>query len=251
MGFFEGVQRAPTAARRPIAVLLAATALLSVLVAVAPVPGLTQVAEAADTVIELRATDVRIATGSVRINPGRDVQWRNRSGRTLAVTSPDGVLDSGPIPDGGSFYASLPVPRSYPWETEVGGGTLYTTAEFLGAPGDLANESIPDVVPPPVPASDITLHPTLRIELPRNRMLVGFTDDATVAQAEAALGNDWVIVGGLPLTQLVYVERRSPSTVFPTTQITSLRSKAGVEFVSYLFPIETSALPPASPSSTT
>ncbi len=238
--------RRRTRTRTALALTLSLGVVLGVLVAVAPVPGGVGVVEAADTVIELRSTDVRIALGSERINPGRDVQWRNRSGRTLAVTSSDGVLDSGPIPDGGSFYASFPVPRAYPWETEVGGGTIYTTAEFVGAPGDLANESIPDLVPPPVPPSEISLHPTLRIELPRNRMLVGFTDDATVEQADDALGTDWVIVGGLPLTRLVYIERRSPSTVFPTSQITSLRAKPGIEFVSFLFPIETSALPPSS-----
>ncbi len=236
-----------TARRRRVSVLVALGLLVGVLAAVSPLPtGPVPTAQAASTIIELQETSVRRALGDDRIQPGEQIQWRNRSGRTMAVTSPDGVLDSGPIPDGGSFYASLPVARSYAWETEVGSGLFYSTTGFDGADWALANDSIPDLPPPPVDPADVALHPDLRIEVPRNRLIVGFTDDATVEQAKDALRNEWVIIGGLPRTKLVYVEQQFPSTVFPTTPIASLRAKQGVKFASLLLPLEEAALTPVS-----
>jgi protocatechuate 3,4-dioxygenase beta subunit len=203
-------------------------------------------------VIDLRADDFAITSNADRVlRAGADVRWRNRSGRTLQITSANGVLDSGSIPDGGSFYASLPVPGGYTWDSDVGGGTLLVGADFEGSPAALALDSIPDVTPPPVDPSDISLHPTLRIELPRNRLIVGFTPTATVEEAEAALGNDWVIVGGLPRTGLVVLQRSFPLTTHSDAVVDDLRAKAAVEFATYDTPPVETALPDASDDVTT
>ena len=195
-------------------------------------------------VIDLRPDDFVITSNADRVlRVGADVRWRNRSGRTLQVTSTNGVLDSGPIPDGGSFWASLPVAGGYTWDSDVGGGTLLVGAEFEGSPAARALDSIPDVPPPPVDPSDISLHPTLRVELPRTRLIVGFTRTATVEQADAALGNDWVIVGGLPRLGLVVVQRSFPLTTHSDAVVDALRDKAAVEFATYDFEFEDSALP--------
>jgi hypothetical protein len=194
-------------------------------------------------VIDLRADNFVITSNADRVlRAGADVRWRNRSGRTLQVTSTNGVLDSGPIPDGGSFYASLPVAGGYTWDSDVGGATLLVGAEFEGSPPARALDSIPDVPPPPVHPSDISLHPTLRVELPRTRMIVGFTPTATVEQADAALGNDWVIVGGLPRLGLVVVQRSFPLATHSDAVVDALRDKAAVEFVTYDTPPAETAL---------
>lgn len=194
-------------------------------------------------VIDLRADDFVISSNADRVlRAGADVRWRNRSGRTLQITSTNGVLDSGPIPDGGSFYASLPMPGGYTWDSEVGGGTLLVAAEFEGSPASLARDSIPDVPPPPVDRMDISLHPTLRIELPRTRLIVGFSPTATVEQAEAALGNDWVIVGGLPRLGLVVVQRSFPLTTHSDAIVHDLTADAAVEFATYDTPPSETAL---------
>ncbi len=235
---------------RAIRLLLASALLATALVAVEHALRETPSADAftvSSMVIELRADDFVTTSNAGRVlGPGADVRWRNRSGRTLQVTSPTGVLDSGPIPDGGSFYASLPTPGGYTWDSDVGGGSLLVGADFEGSPTARALDSIPDVPPPPVDPSDISLHPTLRVELPRTRLIVGFTPTATVEQAEAALGNDWVIVGGLPRTGLVVVQRSFPLTTHSDAVVDDLRAKAAVEFATYDFEFEDSALPPPS-----
>jgi hypothetical protein len=71
--------------------------------------------------IDLLAAESQVIgyAGVLRLNG--DVHWRNRSGGVRTVTSPDGILDSDPIPDGGSFHASFPVPGTYTWN--AGNGT--------------------------------------------------------------------------------------------------------------------------------
>ena len=229
-----------------VAVLLA-TAVLTVDTALPRSEPAADALTVSSMVIELRADRTIVISNAGRIlRPGADVRWQNRSGRTLEVTSPTGTLDSGPIPDGGSYYASLPVAGGYVWQTEVGSGVIPVAAELDGSPDARALDSIPDVPPPPVDPVDVSLHPTLRVELPRSRAIVGFSETATVAQAEAALGNNWEIVGGLPRLGLVVVQRSSALSAHAPSVIEGLRSQPAVEFVSLAFEYETTALPPPS-----
>jgi LPXTG-motif cell wall-anchored protein len=201
--------------------------------------------------IDLLADEARVLGGYVGVlRQQGDVHWRNRSGTTLAVTSPDGLLDSGPIPDGGSFHASLPVAGTYVWESAVGGGEIVVEADFTGQPNDRALDHIPDVAPPARDPDDIALHPDLAVPLPRSLAIVGFTETATVLEAQQALGSAWEIIGGLPDVGLVYAKLWSTSA--PTsfawldTELGRLRANGAVEFASYDFlTVESVVSPPS------
>jgi hypothetical protein len=182
---------------------------------------------------------------------GGDVHWRNRSGETRTVTSPDGLFDSGPIPDGGSFHASLPVPGTYEWSSEFGEGVITVEADFTGEDdGERALDHVPDVAPPPRDPDDIGLHPDLLVDLSRTVAIIGFTETATVKEARQALGTSWDIVGGLPEFGLVYARvwttSRPTNFVVLDSRVAQLESHAAVEFVSYDFPFEATIVAPPS-----
>lgn len=196
--------------------------------------------------IDLNADEVKVIGDATKpLSIKGDVTWRNRSGRTLSVTSPDDLLDSGPIPDGGSFHASLPVAGRFQWETEVGSGSLQVAGELAGQPGDRALDGIPDLAPPPRDPDDVALHPDLVVRASRSTAIVGFTQSATVQEAQQALGHYWEIVGGLPNTGLIYVQYSLKVTDFRSIDagLASLRAHPAVEFASYDFMTTTSALP--------
>ena len=124
--------------------------------------------------IDLYADRVSVAGGSggELLHPKGDVLWRNRSGDSLTVTSPSGLLDSGPIPDGGSFHASLPLPGEYVWESDVGAGAITVVGDLVGGPTERALDGIPDLPPPAPNPADISLHPDLAVELPRSLAVI-------------------------------------------------------------------------------
>lgn len=233
----------PSRARRHRGVAIGlVAALLAVLMVPIDVVGLavrgsdgaTPTAEAATThrlTITLNQDDWS-SSGTQTLSSKGDVIWRNRSGRTLSITSPTGVLDSGPIPDGGSFVASLPVPGAYAWESEVGGGSVTVATELSGGNTARALDGIPDVPPPARDADDVALHPDLAVRAPRSTAIVGFAPDATVAQANSALGFSWEIVGGLPNVGLVYVQHSEPQASFAAidSALSSWRANAAIEF---------------------
>jgi len=156
--------------------------------------------------IDLLDADYQVVGYAGVLRQGGDVHWRNRSGRTMTVTSPTGIFDSGPIPDGGSFHASLPVPGTYEWSSDVGGETITVEADFDGEDDARALDHIPDIPRPPRDPDDIGLHPGLAVDLSRTIAVVGFTETATVKEARQALGSYWEIIGGLPEAQLVYAK---------------------------------------------
>jgi hypothetical protein len=210
---------------------------------VAEPDGVADALGASQITIDLFASEATIVGGYAGVLAlGGDVHWRNRSGETRTVTSPIGVLDSGPIPDGGSFHASLPVPGIYVWTSEFGEGSIVVEADFTGEVGQRALDHIPDVAPPARDPNDIGLHPDLAVELSRTTAIIGFTDTATVQQARQALGSNWDIVGGLPEFGLVYAKIWVTSNPinFRTldSRIAQLRQNTAVEFVSFDFPSE-------------
>lgn len=183
------------------------------------------------------------------LEPDGDVTWRNRSGRTLAVTSPDGLLDSGPIPDGGSYVASIPSAGTYEWSTDVGSGAVLIGAQLDGAGTDNALASIPELTPPPRDPDDIGVHPDLVVPLSRSTAIVGFSATATVSQATSALGTDWVIVGGLPNVGLVYVRLAKPEPTFADLDaaLATLRAQSAVDFAAHDWWVTDTAIPPPTP----
>ena len=236
--------------------LLVAVALLAgLLVVVTTSPSSTgEPALAADRELTIRLLADQVSTtgATTNLRLGADVIWENRSGRTMAITSPTGALDSGDIPDGGSYRASLLVPGRYEWSSDVGGGELVVIADFTGNGADRALDHIPLVVPPPIDPADVALNPTLALELPRSTIIVGFSDTASVAEARAAIGtrSNWEMVGGLPNVGLVFLRRTSPATSFFDIEfkLDDLNNDLAVEFASFVFPREDTAVPPPVPT---
>lgn len=188
---------------RPIVAWVVASLVAVLLV---PLPRATPAADAADPDWIITLDGDGPSTDHTRMPQGIEMRWHNRSGRDLTVTSPDGALDSGPIPDGGSFRAELGHAGHYTWETEVGGGTVQIYWDFDGDTQRPVAGEIPDLAFPPRPQGDITSHPDLTVAASRTRALVTFTEDATVDDAQDALsdaGTD--IIGGLPATGVVLV----------------------------------------------
>src|SRR5690606_34842736 len=117
----------------------------------------------------------------------------------LAVTSADGVLDSGPIPDGGSFRILLDTIGYYEWESAVGGGAIQVAGELGWTPDERARDAIPDLAFPPRPEGDVEVHPELGIAASKSRALVTFSPDASYHQVNAELRSEnLAIIGGLP-----------------------------------------------------
>ncbi len=238
--------------RRPLLVVLAALLAVPLVpidvvgLAVTGPGGAQQRAEAASSSLTITlGSDDWTSPDPLVLEPGGDVTWRNRSGRTLAITSPDGLLDSGPIPDGGSFVASLPENGSYAWDSDVGGAAIVVGGALEGDPGSPALDAIPDLLYPPVSEDDLALHPDVVLDLPQSLALVGFSPAATVAQANAALGPSWVVVGGIPEFGHLYVQAAQPVDSFDVLDqaLSAWRADPVIEFASYVFPWEETALP--------
>ncbi len=70
-------------------------------------------------------------------------------------------------------------------------------------------------------------------------------DDLLAIEPDAALGNDWVIVGGLPRLGLVVVQRSFPLTTHSDAVVDNLRAKDAVEFATYDTPPVETSLPDA------
>lgn len=171
-----------------------------------------------------------VAVTATTVSP--TVSWTNRSGQTLHITDDLGLLDSGPVPDDGTFHAAIPIPGSYTWSSEVGGGTVVVTAPFDGAGTDLALDSLPRIAFPSRPANDVAVHPDLLVEASRTRAVVRFSSTATVAQAAEALNRASVdLVAALPNIGLALVMVRSTPTSFSVLDqaLRSLRGHAAVD----------------------
>ena len=68
------------------------------------------------------------------------------------------------------------------------------------------NDHLPDVPFPPLPEDDLGIHPQLGISVSKTRILLRFTDMATVLQANAAIqARDVEILGAIPDLGVVLV----------------------------------------------
>ncbi len=196
------------------------------------------------------------------VPPGETVVWRNDGTAADHVIGEGGALDSGDIPAGGAFVAALDVPGIYPYDTVGGRGWLVVgdqdTTHLVG-PGDgSATDAVPDLPFPDRPAGDMATHPDLLIEASTSRALVGFTDAATIDQANAALDAAGVmIVGGIADFGIVLVTLTTPPATGDfgplDAALDSLRSDPAIEFAALDMDRRSTRFrhPSASPSATT
>lgn len=178
-----------------------------------------------------------------------DYVWANESGGPLELTSPNGVLDSGVIPDGGAFVASLDHPGTYIWQTEVASGVVVVESE-LPATDELAVDVIPDLAFPPRPEGDVITHPDTTAPVSGSRLLVGFTDTATAEEARSALAGARVgMIGGLPELGVVLVRPDITGAFFRVQNaLDDLRQDPAVEFATAEFIVQEATVP--APTST-
>src|SRR5690242_9355490 len=90
-------------------------------------PGLAPVAPAGAQVppdprpmpapVEVSITDTGYEPAAVSAAEGQSVVFTNRSATEQAVTDPEGLFDSGPIPPGGAFTISLGAPGLHSFAT--------------------------------------------------------------------------------------------------------------------------------------
>ena len=242
--------------RRPAVLMLAALLAVPLVpidlvgLAVTGPDGAQQRAEAAAASITVTlGSDDWTSSEPLILDPGGDVTWRNRSGRTLAITSPDGLLDSGPIPDGGSFVASLPENGSYPWDSDVGGAAIVVGGVLEGDPASPALDAIPNQIDLDLDPADIALHPELVLDLPRSVAIIGFTPAATVADANALLGSEWVVAAGIPEFGQLYVRAVEPQSDFTLLDdsLKRWRGSSAVEFATALIGTVDEAVPLPTP----
>jgi hypothetical protein len=189
---------------------------------------------------------------------GQSIHFTNASTQTHTVThsaSPT-LFDSGDLPPGAAFSLTLGTVGDYPFTSRTAAlaGTLHVTAVgtlLPGPPGDPARNHIPDRVWPRSNESDIGVHPFFELRASRTRLLVGFAEGATVAQANAALTAAGVTVGGgLPSVGVLMVTAPdTPDFSALDAALRSLRSDPGVAFASLSREIVPHSLPrPADPA---
>src|SRR5262249_15757541 len=127
-----------------------------------------------------------------------------------SITGESGLFDSGGLKPGAGFSLALAIPgvhRYYSTSNPAFKGEVRVVLATLpGPPGELAQDPIPAVPFPPNDPNTGAMHPRLAVVVSRTRILVRFTGEATVEQANTALQAAGVtIVGGLPRFRLLLV----------------------------------------------
>ncbi len=217
---------------RPVAACLIAVALVAVLVSVGRASRPVLNAAPADLTIDI--TDVGFVPASVTVLPGQGVHWTNRSSVVQTVNADSGLFDSGELQPGAGFSIALSVQGAHTYSSVTAlTGTLQGAVAGLGGPdGDLANDHIPDIGLPPVDPADISVHPSLAVLASRTKILLGFTPETTVAQANALLqAAGTPVVGGIPDFGLLMVTA-ADSADFSAVDaaVAQLRASADVRF---------------------
>ena len=217
------------------------------LVGLTPI-GAAQAAPAAGPV-QVELTAAGPVPAQVTVAPGQTVVWANTSGADATVAGDGGVLDSGAVPDGGAYAAAVDPYGSYHYTTPGGDGWLVVgDTTFDGAGTDLVAGHVPDVAFPDYSDGDLALHPDLLVDTSQSRVVAGFADTATVADANAALAAaGGTIIGGISelRTVLLTVE---PGTGFTAVDaaVDVLRADPAVAFAFHDIPDESASVPPAS-----
>jgi len=174
----------------------------------------------------------------ITIEAGQSIHWTNRSTLTETITADNGLFDSGPVPPGAGFSIALAVPgvHTYHSDTSPGfsGEIRVVLVGLAGPPDDLANDHIPYIPFPPSEVSDLSPDPQFSILSSRTRVLIGFTPNTTVAQANAALSAAGVtIIGGLPkFGTLLAITPDAPDFSPLVDALRLLRANPTVDFAS-------------------
>ena len=235
----------PRARRRNLlaAAVVATTLFTSSLIVAAPAAAATQIAAAVTpgtpAPFEVVLTSDGFTPDRITVVPGQTIVIANEAGATRTITSGgDGTFDSGSVAAGSRYV--LAFPAAGVWTATDDASTPHTatiTVGQLGLVGDQftqANTALPDTSPPDAP---VIVHPALGILVTRNRILVSFTDAATVPQANAALAAAGLtIVGGNLDLKLIVTEVADAGTAgldYMQAALDTLRVQPGVRTAAY------------------
>lgn len=221
-------------------------------------PAIGALPQAVDRVIPNTFEVVLTAEGfepaQITVVPGQSIAIRNGAGVPRSISSGDATIASGPVGPGQTFVLALPTPRTVTvsddavpaHEASITVGLLALT----GDPNSSANAAIADQ---DAPVRPVMIHPTLGLEVTRNRILLAFTPQATVDQANAALdAAELTIVGGNRDGQLLVVDLADPGgtgIAHMQAALDVLRSSPGVRTAAFDVSLDpNTALPrPADP----
>ncbi len=192
----------------------------------------------ADVFIEI--TDGGFSPASVTVPAGANLHWTNAGTGEQSVVSDETLFDSGPLAPGDGFTANLRIPGHHSYHSANNAGfisELKVVLAGLAGPSDaLANDHIPDIGYPSPDETNFSHHPQLSIPVSRTLLQVGFSDTATVAQANAALHDAGAgVIGGLPGIKVVLGEVTDAGdfAALEAAQA-SLLASPGVDFAAFV-----------------
>ncbi|HET6549056.1 MAG TPA: S8 family serine peptidase, partial [Solirubrobacter sp.] len=171
-------------------------------------------AAAADEWIEL--SEDGFWPSEIQVDAGETLHFSSEDEHPWSVVSDGGLFDSGALTPRGAFSMALSVPGTHVYRTTAGpeheARITVRPGRLPGGQDDPASPAIPDLAFPPARPDDIRPHPDFGFEVSISRIMVGFRDDATVGEANAALEAAGVrIIGGLPTIGMLLVEPKAAS----------------------------------------
>ncbi len=201
----------------------------------------------ADVSIEI--TDAGFSPSTVLVTAGANIHWTNHASGNQSVAAESGLFDSATLAPGDGFSINLKIPGHHAYHSANNPaftGVVKVVVPGLEGPQDaLAKERIPDIDFPTVDTSEIAEHPTLAIAMSRTRIYAGFTDSATVGQANAALQNAGVgFVGGIPEFKTIMVEvPDSGDFTNVDAAVAALRAQPAIAFAAYVISQASESVP--------
>ncbi len=199
--------------------------------------------------LDVSITDTGFQPAFITIPAGEGVHWTNDSGEVHNVTADSGRFDSGPMQPGAGFSMALAIPGVHTYRSSSDPdfeGKVHVVLDEISVQDDaLANDHIPDITFPLQLAEDMSPHPDWGFLASRTRILLGFTDTATVGQANAALQAASVaIIGGLPEVDILLVSAQdTPDFSGLTAALDTLRADPEVDFAAMSTEMELQELP--------
>lgn len=199
--------------------------------------------------VEIIVTDAGPSPRVAYAGPGQTVTWSNESSGPSSIVERSGLFDSGAVPSGGAFSATLTAIGAYEYTDPAAGyrGVVYIGLSGIDAdPAALAAASIPDIPFADEFESDVDLHPDVGMFTSRTRIITAFDDSATVSEVNAAIQAAGAsIVGGLPDLGIVLLVI-PPADDFSTldTALATLRSYPAIAVASMDIQVEANVTPP-------
>jgi hypothetical protein len=140
---------------------------------------------------QVQLTPLGFDPQTVDLVVGQSVVFTNASGETRSIQAPNGIFDSGDIPNGGAFTVAIPDERILNFlsaGSTTFGGTLRVGPNGLGGNGsDLANDNLPKTTAPAEDPASFSQEERWGLIASRTTMLVAFADTATVDQINGLL----------------------------------------------------------------